>query len=57
VVYYHEKQISFSEKMRFKMGKISHHEDIFLANPKNESKLSDKEYETYDDDKFRKLFY
>jgi RsiW-degrading membrane proteinase PrsW (M82 family) len=56
VIYYHEKNISFEEKMIFKKNKDVEHEHIFLANI-NKKKLSEKEFETYDDDKFRKKFY
>lgn len=57
VIYYHEKHISFEEKILFKTGKIKNHEDIFRVSKIDKKKLSDSEYETYDDDEFRKKFY
>lgn len=57
VVYYHEKYISFKEKIFFKHSKDSKHKDIFKVGMTKKDKISNSEYETYDDDKFRKKFY
>ena len=56
IVYYHDKFISLPERILFKKGIIENHKDIFPTNI-DENKLSQSEYEVYDDDKFRKKFY
>lgn len=56
IIYYHKKNISFTEKMLFKFGEVPRHSDIF-AEDVDKKNLSDNEYETYNDDNFRKKFY